>query len=36
MTYLIDREGKVIAHFAGATNWLSEANLAPIDAALSR
>ena len=36
MTYLINREGKVIAHFAGATNWLSEENLAPIDAALSR
>ena len=36
MTYLINREGKVIAHFAGATNWLSEENLAPIDAALNR
>jgi thiol-disulfide isomerase/thioredoxin len=36
MTFLINREGQVIAHFAGATDWVSQENLAVIDKALKR
>jgi thiol-disulfide isomerase/thioredoxin len=35
-SFLIDREGRVVAHYAGATDWLSEDNAAVIDTALSK
>ena len=34
VTYLIDREGKITHRFVGATDWLSEDAVKPIEAAL--
>lgn len=35
LTYLIDRQGKVRARFAGATEWLEKANTDPIEKLLN-